>query len=186
MQGEHGDPDAEEVQAIVAAQHNPIAFADLYMRYQTRIARYVQTHVDQPQDVEDLTQQIFLQALKALPRYRPRGVPFVTWLFHIAHNVIIDTRRRQRFLLSWESLPEATVTTSMGDPASLAEQRETVGHLHRLLQRLSPAKQELLALRFAAQLTSVQIAAVVGKSPAAVKKQLTRILRELQEQYDEP
>jgi RNA polymerase sigma-70 factor, ECF subfamily len=176
----------DEAALIVAAQQNPVAFADLYLRYQARIARYVQTQIAQPQDVEDLTQQIFLQALDALPRYRAHGVPFAAWLFRIARHAIIDAHRRRRTLLSWEDLPDGLLIAPMGDPAMIAEQRETMGHLHRLLGCLAPAKRELLALRFAAQLNSTQIASVVGKSPAAVKKQLTRILRELEEQYDEP
>ncbi len=54
-----------------------------------------------------------------------------------------------------------------------------------LLAGLDPVQRELLALRFAAGLSAPQIALVVGKSPAAVKKQLTRLLHTLKEQYHE-
>jgi RNA polymerase sigma-70 factor (ECF subfamily) len=52
-----------------------------------------------------------------------------------------------------------------------------------LLLGLTPYNRELLALRFAAQLSSTEIAAVVGKNPAAVKKQLTRLLQTLKEAF---
>src|SRR6185437_13487281 len=129
VRGEHEDAADDELALIAAAQQHPVAFADLYLRYQERIARYVQTQIALPQDVEDLTQQIFLQALDALPRYRAHGVPFAAWLFRIARHAIIDAHRRRRAMLSWEDLPDALLVAPMDDPAIIAEQRETVGHL---------------------------------------------------------
>lgn len=62
-------------------------------------------------------------------------------------------------------------------------QQETLAHLKRLLATLDPYKRELLSLRFAAGLTVPQIAAVLGKNPEAVKKQLSRLLQSFKEQY---
>ena len=64
-------------------------------------------------------------------------------------------------------------------------QQESLAQLRRHLARLDPAKRELLALRFAAGLTAPQIATIVGRSPAAVKKDLTRTLHRLKELYHE-
>jgi RNA polymerase sigma factor (sigma-70 family) len=63
--------------------------------------------------------------------------------------------------------------------------QDHLARLKTLLARLDPLQRELLALRFAAGLSTPQIALVVGKSPAAVKKQLTRLLHTLKEQYHE-
>jgi RNA polymerase sigma-70 factor (ECF subfamily) len=68
-------------------------------------------------------------------------------------------------------------------PDAIAEKRERLARLRALLERIEPAKRELLALRFASDLSSREIAAVVGKSETAVKKQLTRTIAQLKEYY---
>jgi RNA polymerase sigma factor (sigma-70 family) len=70
------------------------------------------------------------------------------------------------------------------EPEADLLRRESLARLRELLAELDHGQRELLALRFAGQLSSPEIAAVVGRSPAAVKKQLTRILQSLKERYD--
>lgn len=77
-------------------QAQPAAFAMLYHRYFERIHAYLRSRTGDAEDAADLTQQVFLQALDALPRYRHGRVPFAAWLFRIAHNVAIDHHRRRR------------------------------------------------------------------------------------------
>ncbi len=179
------DDAPDETALIAAAQADPHAFDTLYRRYLPRIYRYTCAQTANAEDAADLTQQIFLQALDALPAYRARGLPFAAWLFRIARNAVIDAHRRRRHsALAWETLPEALHTSSSdNDPETLLLRRESLGRLHELLAALDGEKRELLALRFAGQLSSSEIATVVGKSPAAVKKQLTRLIQALKEQY---
>ncbi|HEU4793423.1 MAG TPA: sigma-70 family RNA polymerase sigma factor [Nitrolancea sp.] len=119
-----------------------------------------------------------------MPSYRNRGVPFAAWLFRIARNVAIDHARRKRITLTWDLLPEALHPTNT-TPESVVLREEASEPLRVLLSQMDTGKRELLALRFAAGLTSREISAVVGKSEAAVKKQLTRILQTIKEQYGE-
>ena len=178
--------DTDEAELVRAAQADPSTFALLYRRYLPRVYNYVRSRLGSDEDAADLTQQIFLQALDALPGYQPRGVPFAAWLFQIARNAVSDFYRRRKTLVSWDSFPEALRGQSLFQDidASLVHQ-ERLAHLKTLLARLNPAQRELLALRFAAGLSSPEIARVVGRSPAAVKKQLTRLLHTLKEQYHE-
>jgi RNA polymerase sigma-70 factor, ECF subfamily len=175
----------DEATTISAAQVDPTAFDALYRRYLEPVYRYVRIQVPHLEDAADLTQQIFLQALDALPTYQARGLPFAAWLFRIARNAVIDSyRRRKGGAVSFELLPEDLhPVAGNDDPLTLVLEREREQRLHALVRALPPHKQELLLLRFAGQLSSSEIALVVGRSPAAVQKQLTRILLELKGHY---
>jgi RNA polymerase sigma-70 factor (ECF subfamily) len=136
--------------------------------------------VKNDEDAADLTQQVFLKALTALPGYQPYKAPFGAWLFCIARHTAIDLSRRQKSTISWDLLP-ALMQPIGQDPSETAQQREEFMYLGQLLAGLDPSKRELLALRFAAGLNAAQIAVVVGKSHASVQKQLKRILLNLKE-----
>jgi RNA polymerase sigma-70 factor (ECF subfamily) len=173
------------VALVRAAQADPTAFDALYRRYVEPVYRYVRAQVPHLEDAADLTQQIFLQALDGLPTYQSRGLPFAAWLFRIARNAVIDNyRRRKGSAVSFELLPEdLDPVASNNDPLTLVLERERELRLHTLVRALPPHKRELLVLRFEGQLSSSEIALVVGRSPAAVQKQLTRILLELKGHY---
>jgi RNA polymerase sigma-70 factor (ECF subfamily) len=174
----------DEAALVSAAQANPTAFDALYRRYLEPVYRYVRVQIPHLEDAADLTQQIFLQALDALPTYQARGLPFAAWLFRIARNAVIDSyRRRKGGAVSFELLPEDHHPVAGNDPLTVVLEREREQRLHTLVHTLAPHKQELLLLRFAGQLSSSEIALVVGRSPAAVQKQLTRILLELKGHY---
>lgn len=179
--------DTDEAELVRTAQAQPSAFAPLYQRYLPRVYNYVRARLETEEDAADLTQQIFLQALGALPTYQAQGSPFVAWLFQIARHAVIDAHRRRKSVISWDALPVA-FHASAGDQdmdMQLVHQ-ERLALLQTLLARLDLTQRELLALRFAAGLSTPQIALVVGKSHAAVKKQLTRLLHTLKEQCYEP
>lgn len=178
--------DADETELVRAAQAHPSEFALLYQRYLPRVYHYVRSRLETEEDAADLTQQIFLQALDALPAYQPRGAPFVAWLFQIARHAVIDAHRRRKNVVSWDALPAAFHTpVEYQDMDGQLVHQERLVVLKTLLAGLDPAQRELLALRFAAGLSAPQIALVVGKSQAAVKKQITRLLHTLKEQYHE-
>jgi RNA polymerase sigma-70 factor (ECF subfamily) len=180
------DTAADEAALVSAAQADPTAFDQLYRRYLEPVYRYVRLQVPHLEDAADLTQQIFLQALDALPTYQARGLPFAAWLFRIARNAVIDSyRRRKGGGVSFELLPEDLHPIAGDDPLAMVVEREREQRLHDLVEALAPHKRELLMLRFAGQLSSTEIALVVGRSPAAVQKQLTRILLELKGHYHE-
>ncbi len=174
-----------EAALVAAAQADPAAFDALYRRYLARVYRYLRAHVGSDDEAADLTQQVFLKALDALPRYRPRGAPFTAWLFQIARHVAADAHRRHRPTLAWDALPEALHPLAEQEPEAAALRLEALAQLGTLLERLDARKRELLALRFAAGLTAPEIAKVVGKRPDAVKKQLSRTIQMLKEQYHE-
>ena len=177
--------EGDEAALIEEAQANPLAFDQLYRRYLARVYRYLRTRLESDEDAADLTQQVFLQAFHALPGYQQRGLPFAAWLFQIARHAVTDSYRQRRAALSWDALPVTFEAADAQDPEHTALQQEQLERLRVLLAKLDAGQRELLALRFAAGLSSPQIAAVLGKSPAAIKKQLTRIIANLKERYHE-
>src|SRR5665213_592243 len=126
------------------------AFAAIYQRYVDRIYAYLRSHSNNREDAADLTQQVFLQALTALPRYRPGSAPFAGWLFRIARNCVAGFYRRSRVTVAWDLLPiecHPFDEDTAGGNVLLAEDR---AYLRTLLVPLPMETREMLALRFAA------------------------------------
>lgn len=176
----------DETALVREAQRNPAAVGRLYDRYVDRVYRYLRARTPAEDDARDLTQQVFMQMLTALPRYHPRKAPFGAWLFGIARHVAGDFYRRQRSTAPWDALPPLLHPVVQPDVEAAALQREDVDRLRALLGALDPETRELLALRFAAHLTAREIAAVIGTSEAATKKRLARTIQRLKEQYHDP
>ncbi len=168
---------------VQVAQEDPAAVGALYDRYVDRVYWYVRARTTTEEDALDLTQQIFLQMITALPRYRARTAPFSAWLFSIARRVIADFYRRRRSTIAWDSVPPALHPVVSLDIDAALLRREDVDRLRGLLSGLDADTRELLALRYAAGLTAAEIAAVIGKSEAATKKRLARTIQRLKEQY---
>lgn len=173
---------SDEVALIRAAQRDRSAFAPLYERHVDRVYAYLRSRTSGDEDAADLTQQVFLQALDALPRYRPSSAPFVAWLLRIARNAAINFHQRRRQTTAWDLLPAALQPRLSDDPGAQIERNEV---LERLFVGLDAENREILILRFAADLTTAEIAAVLGKSEAAIRMRLVRTLRTLREQYDD-
>ncbi|MGI8916525.1 MAG: RNA polymerase sigma factor [Chloroflexota bacterium] len=159
------------------------AFEDRYAQYLPRIYRYLYARCGNAEDAADLAQQVFLQALTARHPYREGSVPFAAWLFRIARNLAVDAQRRRRPQVAWELVPEALQPVASDNPETAILQQEAATRLHALLLRLALDKRELLALRFAGGLTCREIGLILGKSEDAIKKQLTRTLAALKEDY---
>jgi RNA polymerase sigma-70 factor (ECF subfamily) len=157
------------------------SFEILYDHYHVQLYRYLLAHLKHEHDAADLVQQVFFQAWRQAHSYQPQRGSVATWLFSIAHHRLVDFYRLSRPSISWESVSEVAAVHQNPEAQVISE--ESVALLKRLLEALPEQERELLALRFAARLSSAEIASIIGKSEAATKKQLTRLLRRLREQY---
>lgn len=175
--------DDDDVALVRAARENRAAFGRLYERYVDRIYAYLRTRAGNVEDAADLTQQVFLQALEALPRYRVGQAPFAAWLFRIARNNAINFHRRRPHAVVWDLVPEALQPVVEDDLAADLIQRERVARLRTLFGALDAGARELLVLRFTGRLTMAEAAAVIGVSEGAAKMRLIRALRSLKEHY---
>jgi len=159
----------QDEQSLVqrAQQHDQEAFAQLYEKYFDKIYRYVALKIGNRVEAEDMTQQVFVNALHSISSYKWRGFPFSAWLFRIAHNQVVDYLRkktRQPTVSLNESL-----TVSESNPQKTVEQKMNVEQLVLVTRKLTPAQQEVILLRFAGELPIAQVAKIMGKSEGAIK-----------------
>src|SRR5678810_264800 len=79
---------------VEAAQRDPSRFADLYEQNFYRVYAYVARRVGDRHQAEDLTAEVFREALAGIRKFEWRGVPFIAWLLRIASRVIADHWQR--------------------------------------------------------------------------------------------
>jgi RNA polymerase sigma-70 factor (ECF subfamily) len=172
---------ADEDVLLESLRTHPTAFSVLYHKYLRRVYRYLLFQVGDRLEAEDLTSQVFLAAWEGLPGYHHRG-HFAAWLFAIARRKAADHHRRRR------PLPLPAFSEAQPDGVDLLGQVIADDELKRLAELVSDLKekeQELLRLRFAAELGFDEMAALLRRSPAAVKMSLYRLLRRLERQIEE-
>ncbi len=167
----------EEDAWIVQARHGEQdAFVQLHNRYYARIYRFISCRVKRVQDVEDLTQQVFLRSWGAIGRYEPGSSPFSAWLFTIARHLIASEYRRKP---TYE-LGDGPVDRRPGsDPENVAVAHWQQERLACAIAQLLPLQQKVIILRFSRNLRARQIAAVIGRSEVNVRVIQHRALRQL-------
>ena len=163
------------------AVHDPDAFGELFDRYSLRIYRYTYSRVHHHESAEDITSQVFHDALKSISQYKPVA-PFSAWLFTIARRRIADFFKKSQPM---EELSEEVPQDSVGILTGVI-QKEDLGRLAEHLQALDNQESELLRLRFAAGMRYKDIALLVNKSPGAVKIAIYRLLNRLKENMEKP
>jgi RNA polymerase sigma-70 factor (ECF subfamily) len=164
------DADAERLR-IEAAQRDPGRFAELYEAHFERVYAYVVRRVRDRHEAEDVTSEVFHQALAHLDRFEWRGVPFAAWLYRIAANAIADRWKR---VARENPLPAREPAM---DPAS--ERIEERASLFRLVAQLPQDQQRVLAMRFTEQKSTREVAQALGRSEGAVKQLQFRALQSL-------
>jgi RNA polymerase sigma-70 factor (ECF subfamily) len=161
---------------------------ELYDRFAQGVYRFLVYRTGDPQAADDLTSEVFLKALRALPDLRARPASLQAWLFQIARNLAIDHYRKQR-LRDHAALDEALPAAGPAPDADL-EQRLTSELLRRALERLSPDQRDVITLRFVSSLPTAEVALTLHKSEDAVKglqrrglAQLRQLLAEMEISY---
>ncbi len=144
------------------------AFGALYDRHVDAVYRYVFYRVRNDADAEDLTSEVFMRALRAIPRYEPRQA-FLAWLYRIARNAVIDRARRARPQVSFEEALDHSAADHVIDPdASLATLSDR-GVIRQAMAKLTPLQAEVVVLRFVEGFSTPEIAKIVGKREGTVR-----------------
>lgn len=155
--------DAELVTATLAGDGR--AFDQIVRLHSARVFNYIHHMTRQAQDAEDLTQQTFIKAYRALDRF-DTSRSFIAWLLTIARRTALnhfrDTRHFEEFS---EETPDIAAT-----PARDAEHNDRVENLWSEARRLLPSKQyEVLWLRFGEEFSVEETARVLGLTQTHVK-----------------
>ncbi len=160
-------PDYDEEELVCEAQRGDReAFARLYEANVERVYHYLLGRMAEPADAEDVTAEVFLRVMEALPKYKAKGSPFIAWLFRIAHNQAINymkkrTRRREEPLVDTFAAPD--------DPEAEALRQVASKEVSLAMGDLTDLQRQVLGLRFAGELSILETAKVMKRSEGAVK-----------------
>lgn len=157
------------------------AFGDLYERYVNQIYNYIYYRTGNSHDAEDLTERVFMRAMRHIENYNDRGLPFSSWLYRIAHNLVAnwhrDNSRRKDIPLD----DIALVYSSGEHPESSLLWSEERDYLLKIIRMLPADRQQLLILKFVEGLSNAEIGNIMGKTEGAIKSLYHRTLLSLRD-----
>lgn len=190
-----GDPEAgnepdDEVLVTRAKAGDARAFDELVTRHRGRIYGMIRQMVKNDADAWDLSQESFIKAWKALPRFEAKA-KFSTWLYRIAHNTVYDWLRRRRpesggelndEVFGEDRIDPASLTTPSTDrrPDESLEGDELRDKIEAALEKLSPEHREAVVLKDAHGLAYKEIAEVMKCSIGTVMSRLFYARQKLQ------
>jgi RNA polymerase sigma factor (sigma-70 family) len=169
-----------DAESIRAAQYSLAGFKPLYARWLAPVFRFFYYRVGSVKDAEDLTSQVFLKVYEELPRYHDRG-HFPAWLFTIVRHTVADYFRGKKPEVSLEMID---IAAERSDPLVQAVQTDEMQRLQLLVRSLPTNEQELLGMRFMAELNYREIGEILGRKEDAVRKTISRLLARLQNQLE--
>jgi RNA polymerase sigma-70 factor, ECF subfamily len=176
---QHSSNQPDERALVEAAQRDPSLFAELYERNFDRVYAYVWRRLADRSAVEDVTADVFRQALANLGQFEWRGTPFVAWLLRIAANAVADQWRRvsrEQPMLEVDG-PES----APADPAGIdAVERRAL--LFRVVRSLPADQRRVIEMRFAQEKGIREIARELNRSEGAVKQLQFRAIQNLRAQ----
>jgi RNA polymerase sigma-70 factor, ECF subfamily len=161
----------DERHLIEAAQADPARFGELYDRHVDRVYAFVSRRTHDRATAEDITSEVFQQALAHLGRFEWRGVPFVAWLLRIAANAVADLRRR-------DARDSPDPPPDIPDPSEVEDLERRV-ILFQLVDRLPGLQRQVIQMRFAEDKSIREIAVALNRSEGAVKQLQLRALENL-------
>jgi RNA polymerase sigma factor (sigma-70 family) len=158
----------------------------LFERHAADLFKYLRQHVPSREDAEDLLLETFLAAIEERKFAQWSESSQVAWLWRVARNKMVSVFRQAavRRRTSFEQVDEMLA----GEQSEELEQQvalhlDEMQQVRELLQRLPPAQQDLLRLRFGYDLRCADIAAILGKREQAVRTMLSRTLQLLRTTY---
>lgn len=181
---------------VEAARRDPTLFDALYRKYLAQVYSYAFYELRDHHAAEDATERVFMQALTGLPRFEERVDAFLAsravnaeagadptdfstfrvWLFRIAHNVVANEQRRARRRPA-TPLEAAAQLSAPDDVVETAAAREAGSAAWQAVARLPEDRRRAVVLRFVDEMSTSEIAAVLGRSEGAVRVLLHRALR---------
>lgn len=168
-----------ETQTIQACQAGHMEmFVSLYDIYVERIYKFLYFRTFHQELAEDITSQVFLQAMAKIKSFDANKGTFQSWLYQIARNLLIDEYRKKKPTDDIENHFDIASNINLENETNQTLSNEA---LQKLLKTLPDESQELVSMRLWDELTYAEIALVTGKTEGSLKMQFSRIINKLQE-----
>jgi RNA polymerase sigma-70 factor, ECF subfamily len=158
---------------VEAAREDPARFGELYENNFERVYAYLARRARDRDEAQDLTAEVFHQALAGLGRYEWRGLPFIAWLLGIAANVVADRWQRAGRLQE--------VVTDELEQVGVEDDVERRAMLYQIVDSLPADQRQVILWRFVGQKSLREMAAELGRSEGAIKQLQLRALQNLRE-----
>jgi len=175
-----GAPDEELMLAY--GRGDARAFETLYKRHRGRLFRFVLRAIKHRPSAEELFQEAWIRVIEARSRYAPQA-RFTTWLYTIAHNLLVDHWRKKGLTLV--QLDDDRPVAAPDNPAKQAEARESLARLLQAIDALPAAQREAFLLHEEAGMSVAEIAAVTGAGEEAAKSRLRYAMAKLKAAVDD-
>lgn len=160
------DPGKNKIHWLVekAQSGDESSFSELFELYHRSVHRFLAYRVGSPEDAEDLTQTVFLEMVRSLPRFRVRNnVSFSSWVFRIARNRLIDYYRQRKSTLDIDSLnpgEHPSLQSEAGEP----ELDTRIRLIRQHMRRLPETYQTILQLTLVEDLDLREVASIMDIS----------------------
>jgi RNA polymerase sigma-70 factor (ECF subfamily) len=152
-----------------AVKRDRVAFTALYECCVERVYQHVYYGVSNRVDAEDITQEVFVRAWKAIDKYRKTGAPFIAWLLTIAGHLVIDHYRRRRMTINIDDVVEKITSNRDSDPEGQAEANYDKALIREAILKLKGDRQKVVLMRFIDGFSYEEIARTLHKSEGAVR-----------------
>jgi len=159
-----------------AKQFQPEAWDHIYETYFAKMYNFVYVHVGDRTAAEDLAAEVFEQACKGIHRFQYRGVPFSSWLYRIAHNLMVDFLKRRVRAPSRSLEAGGVPPTPVRDATDAIAARD---ELSRAMQNLTGEQQQVIVLRHLEGHNVASAAQIMGKKEIAIRALEFRALASL-------
>ncbi|HSX18537.1 MAG TPA: RNA polymerase sigma factor [Candidatus Saccharimonadales bacterium] len=157
------------------------AYGQIYRIFYRRIFRYCQFNTNNKNAAQDICQETFLKAWKALPKFQKKGGSLQAYLFKIARNLIIDASRKKKE----ERLENYQNVESDVDFEEQLERKQNVANVRNVLKTLDDVEKQIIVLRYFEDLSQREVATVIGIKEGNLRVRTHRILKKLKIKLEE-
>lgn len=181
----------DEIVLVKSAQNGDLdAFNSLVSIHRGKIFAMIQNMLHNQADAWDLTQEVFIKAWRALPKFEARA-KFSTWLYRIAHNVVYDWMRKKKITSAGE-FDDAILTDASIEPSARTTPRESVApdtalanselaaKINAAMEKISPEHRQVITLREIEGYDYKEIADIMESSIGTVMSRLFYARKKLQ------
>ncbi|MEG1877271.1 MAG: sigma-70 family RNA polymerase sigma factor [Lachnospiraceae bacterium] len=149
----------------------------LYENYRVKVERYVNSHVYNKEDVNDIVSEVFVKVLSKMDTYDEKKAAIGTWIYTITKNTVCDYYRKHGKTIPCDNLEYIGGETVAADENLLRE--EELAGLAKALEKLSQRERDLLILRFYHEISPIEIAEKMNLSYSNVRYIQSTALRKL-------